>query len=99
MRSFTIESIKKTTGTSVRYTEGRFISDTPSGAARKVFTKAYHHLKAKGPLTLKIKIRETTQGSAKKEYDYKVSRKSETTEVERNGEVIVYNFTTKIKSI
>lgn len=99
MRSFTIESVKKTNGGSVRYTGGRFISETPSASAKKAFTKAYHHLKATGPLTLKISMRETTQGSLHKTYDYKISRVSEHIEVERNGETVVYNFTTKIKSI
>jgi hypothetical protein len=99
MRSFTIESINKTSGATVKYTGGRFLSLIPSGAASKVFTKAYHHIKANGPLSLKITIRETTQNSLKKEYNYRVTRKAQTTEVERNGEVIIYNFITKTKSI
>ena len=41
MRSFTIESIKKTSGGRVNYTGGRFIS---AASAKKAFTKAYHHL-------------------------------------------------------
>ena len=56
-------------------------------------------LNAKGPMSLKIQIRETTQGSAHKTYDYRITRKAEKVEIERDGEVIVYNFTTKIKSI
>lgn len=99
MRSFTIESVKKTNGSSVRYTGGRFISDTPSSAARKAFTKAYHHLKISGPMTLKISIRETTQGSLHKTYDYRINKVAENIEVERDGEIIVYKFSTKIKSI
>jgi hypothetical protein len=67
MRSFTIKSIKKLNGSRVNYTGGRFESETPVASARKAFTKAYHHLKAKGPLSLKITIRETTQNSKKKE--------------------------------
>lgn len=98
-RSFTIESISKTKGGRVNYTGGRFISETPSASAKKAFSKAYHHLNAKGPLSLKIKIRETTQGSAHKTFDYRVTRKAEKVEVERDGEIIVYNFTTKVKSI
>jgi hypothetical protein len=50
-------------------------------------------------MSLKVKIRETTQGSMHKTYDYRVTKKSEKVEVERNGETITYNFTTKIKSI
>jgi hypothetical protein len=98
-RSFTIESIYKTRGGKVNYTDGRFISETPAGAAKKAFSKAYHSINATGPLSLKIKLRETTQGSAHKMYEYRVTRKSEKVQVERNGELITYNFTTKIKSI
>ena len=99
MRSFTIDSIKKTNGSSVKYVDGRFISDTPSAAARKVFSKAYHHINVKGPMTLKIAIQETTQGSLNKIYNYRVSKKNEKVDVEINGEIITYNFTTKIKSL
>ena len=98
-RSFTIESIKKTKGGKVNYTGGRFISETPAASAKKAFSKAYHHLNAKGPLSLKITMRETTQGSAHKMFEYRVTRKAERVEVERDGEVIVYNFVTKVKSI
>lgn len=98
-RSFTIESIQKTKGGRVNYTDGRFISETPAGAAKKAFSKAYHAINAKGPLSLKIKIRETTQGSLHKTYEYRVTRKAEKVEIERGGETIVYNFTTKIKAI
>ena len=99
MRSFTIESIQKYKSGKVNYTGGRFISETPSAAAKKAFTKAYHHLHSKGPLSLKVCVRETTRGSVKKEYTYRVTKKSEKVEVERNGEIIIYNFTTKIKSL
>jgi hypothetical protein len=98
-RSFTIESIQKTKSGRVNYTGGRFLSETPSGAAKKAFSKAYHSINATGPLSLKIKIRETTQGSIHKIYNYKITKKSEKIEIERNGEMITYNFTTKIKSI
>jgi hypothetical protein len=98
-RSFTIESIQKTKGGRINYTGGRFLSETPIGAARKAFSKAYHSINATGPLSLKVKIRETTQGSMHKTYDYRVTKKSEKVEVERNGTTITYNFTTKVKSI
>lgn len=99
-RSFTIEKITKTTGgNTVRYDGGRFIGETPSGAAKKAFSKAYHHLNAKGPMSLKIKIRETTQGSLHKMYTYRVTKKSDVTTVERDGQEITYRFSTKIKSV
>jgi hypothetical protein len=98
MRSFTIVSIKNN-DKSVRYTDGRFISDSPAAAAKKAFSKAYHYLNGNGPMSLKITMRETTQDSKKKEYIYRVTRKSEKTQIERDGEIITYNFTTKIKSL
>ena len=98
-RSFTIESIKKMQGGTLRYSGGRFISNTPAGAARKAFSKAYHSINATGPLSLKVHIRETTQGSAHKIFKYKVTRKSEVNTVERDNESITYNFITKVKSI
>lgn len=99
MRSFTIDSIEKRGGGRVNYIGGRFISETPSGASRKAFTKAYHHMNSKGAMSLKICVRETTSGSAKKEYYYRVTKKNEKTEIEKNGNIITYNFTTKIKSL
>lgn len=99
MRSFTIESIKKTNGGRVNYKDGRFVSETPVAAAKKAFTKAYHHLRKKGALSLIITMRETTQGSHKKEYKYRVKRVAEKTEVERDGETIVYSFITKAKAM
>lgn len=100
MRSFTIEKVEKASGGIVRYTEGRFISETPSGAVKKMFTKLYHHLKSKGPLSLKITLRETTQSSKHKVYRYKVTRKAEKTEIQlSNGETITFNFTSNVKSL
>lgn len=98
-RSFTIETIKKVQGGTLKYSGGRFLSETPAGAARKAFSKAYHSINAIGPLSLKIHIRETTRGSANKIYKYKVTRKSEVHTVERDNEIIKYNFITKVKSI
>ena len=99
-RSFTIESINRIKGNkTVDYTDGRFLSETPALAAKKVFSKAYRSMKAKGPLTLKIKLRETTQTSEHKFYEYKVSKIAEKSQIMRDGELITYYFKTKVKSI
>jgi hypothetical protein len=98
-RYFTIESVEKSDGRKVNYTGGRFKSDTPRQSASKVFSKAYHHLNASGALTLHIKLREVTQGSNKKVYHYKVSKQAQKTVVERDGQTITYNFTTRISAI
>jgi len=98
-RSFTIDKIEKVGGGKINYTEGRFKSESPSAAVRKMFTKAYHHARSKGPLSLKISLHETTQGSNKKVYRYRVTRKADKTEVEYKNETVVYNFSTKVKSL
>lgn len=99
MRSFTIEKIIRTGEKRVNYTGGRFLSETPSASASKMFTKAYHHLHAKGPMSMKITLRETTQGSNKKTYVYRITRKADKVEVEYDGELVTYNFSTKVKSL
>ena len=98
MRSFTVEAIYKA-GKKSRISGGRYISETPSGAAKKAFSQAYRHMNSKGRLTLEVHVRETTQGSAHKTFKYKVAKKNESTEVEINGETIVFKYQTKTKAI
>jgi hypothetical protein len=99
MRSFTILKIQRTGDKRVNYIGGRFLSETPAASASKMFTKAYHHLNAKGPMSMKITLRETSQGSNKKEYVYRITRKSDLVEVERDGVLVTYKFSTKVKSL
>ena len=51
------------------------------------------------PKSLKIKLHETTRGSNKKEYNYKVSKKRELTDVQRGNELITFKYTIKTKAI
>jgi len=97
-RSFTIESAEKMNGQKINYTEGRFKSDTPRQAARKMFSKIYSYLNITTPLILKITLRETTQGSNKKHFSYKVSKQSQKKTIERDGKLITFNYITKIES-
>ena len=97
-RSFTIVSIKTNDNTKINYNGGRYITSIPSGAARKMFTQAYRYKNGKVK-SMKITLRETTQNSNKKEYTYRVTKKSEKTIIERDGQEIIYNYTTKIKSL
>lgn len=97
-RSFTIVSIEKVGGGKSSYKDGRFLSNTPSGAARKMFSKAHNHCNGKCN-SFKITLRETTQNSLKKEFKYRVSRVKQETEVEYKGETITHLFTTKVKSL
>ncbi len=97
-RTFTIEAVYKN-GHKIRFDGGRYISDTPSSAARKAFTQAYRHTKTKGKLSLELHIRETTQNSSHKTYKYKVSRLQNPTEASWLGENVVFKYTTKVKAI
>ncbi len=98
-RSFTIEHVQKINGSNVNYTGGRFKSEIPSSSASKMFSHIYHYLGATGPLSLKITLRETTQGSLKKLYSYKVSKIVDKVSVEHDGVIVHYNFSTKVKTI
>ena len=99
MRSFTIVKIVTTKDNKrVNYKGGRFISDVPSSAARKAFSKAYQYKNGKVS-SMKVTLQETTRGSQHKEYTYKVTRKSETTTVNRGGEEITYHYSTKVKAL
>ena len=77
----------------------RYISSTPSGAARKAFSQYYRYHKKSGRFTLEVHIAETTSGSAKKVFKYKVSKVNEKNEVVRDNIPITYKYTTKVKAI
>jgi hypothetical protein len=97
-RSFTIETVYRN-GSRLRFDGGRFLSSTPSSAARKAFSQAYRYLNAKGRLSLVLHIKETTRNSSGKVFKYRVTKVAEHKEVERDGNTIVYHYTTKVKSL
>lgn len=100
-RSFTIISAQKADGSKINYTGGRYLSETPRQSVSKMFSKIIGSMsqRAKKANTLKITLRETTSGSLKKEYTYKVSKSNVLTTVERDGQEITYKFITKVKSV
>ena len=95
-RSFTVEKIQTSSGKKKGSDNlgGRFLSSTPSGAAKKVGSKVCSNSSIKGQCTLYITIRETTQGSDHKEYTYKVKRILDPVTIERNGVEITYRYRT-----
>lgn len=97
-RSFTIEAVYKG-GSKIRFDGGRYISSTPAGAAKKAFSKACQHIGLKGQCALEVHVRETTRGSHQKQFSYKLRRVVDPREVERNGQIVVYRYQTKIKSV
>lgn len=77
--------------------KGRYISRTPSGAAKKVGGR---QLKAKNQKSATIRVRETTVGSKKKLYTYVVSLVSlpKRKVVMRDGKRITYQYKTVVKA-
>ena len=98
MRSFVIHAVTKVDGSRVNFPAGRYISENggPGDAVRKMFTQINRE---RGHRALKITVRESTRGSAHKTFKYKVSKVNQRTEVELDGETVVFKFTTKVKAV
>ena len=95
MRSFTIVSaMNPTTKTKLKKTGGRYISDTPEQAAKKMFSQSTKRL-----TSLIITLRETTQNSLHKEYKYKIKRVKNETLVELKDVDILYKYKLVSKSL
>lgn len=83
---------------------GVFKSKTPVGAAKKASKRICKACGMKGQCTVIVHIRETTMGSKKKEYVYKIRRvKKDTKVIKRtpdNKKVkITYKYVTKATSL
>lgn len=74
-RSFTVVEASKHGGCSTKFVGGRYINRNPYGAAKKAFTELCRVKDIRGVCSLVITIRETTEGSKKKEFTYKLNRK------------------------
>ena len=74
-RSFTVIDVGKHGGCKTKFRAGRYINKTPVGAAKKAFTEHCRTKKIRGVCTLIITVRETTSGSKKNVFSYKLSRK------------------------
>lgn len=103
MRSFTVVKVTDVHGKEKgkKNIGGRFISKSADGAARKSATKICRKSKIKSRCTLKVTVKETTQGSEHKEYTYKVTRKLKSTprKVKINGVEVVQKYDTEVKSM
>ncbi len=100
-RSFTIVSVSDKNGKKKGKANlgGRFISTTPAGAARKAGTQICRNSNIKGRCTLHITVKETTRGSANKEFSYQYQRIKDPVDIVRGDVEITYNYTTKIKAL
>jgi alkyl hydroperoxide reductase subunit AhpF len=77
---------------------GRYMSATPAGAAKKAFSQAMKNVTGR-VASLEVHVRETTQGSDKKTYKYKVSRKKDPVTVLLKGQPVTFEYTVKVKAI
>ncbi len=100
-RSFTVEKIVTSNGKAKGASNlgGRFISSTPSGAAKKVGSKVCSESSVKGRCVLYITIRETTRESKHKDYVYKITRIKDPVTIVRDGVEITYHYRTEAKRI
>ena len=99
-RSFSVASVGPK-GSCKKSRAGRYLSNTAQGAALKAFTALCRKKRIRGQCTLVVTMKETTQGSNKKHYAYKLKRKKRTTPVRirprgaRNNIVFKYESTSK----
>lgn len=107
MRTFTIVGVsapKRAETAEAGCLGGVFKSKTPVGAAKKASRRICKACDMKGQCTVIVHIRETTAGSKKKEYVYKIRRVKKDTKVVKttaqNKKVkITYKYVTKATSL
>ena len=104
MRSFKVHYVRKPAQECATYTGskgGRYMSSTPSGAAKKAFTRRCRAKSVRGRCTLVVAMKETTRGSPKKLHSYKMSRVLLDEPVVRSigDKVITIRYGIKIKAV
>lgn len=101
LRSFTIVKVTTSKGDKKGKANlgGRYISSSPREAVRKAASRICANSSVKGRCSLIITLRETTQGSAHKDYTYKVLRILDPVTVERDGVEVTYKYRTEVTSM
>ena len=102
-KSYKIVHVKKSNGCITKHNhDSRFISKTPSGAAKKALTALCSQKSIKGVCTFYITLQESTRGSNKKQFTYmcKRSKLAKPLEIKgKNGKVLFkVEYTTSCKS-
>jgi hypothetical protein len=98
-RSFTVESVYRGGEKLRSEVGGRYNSISPSNAAKKAFSMAIRSINPAGRVSLEIHLKETTQGSDKKTYKYKVTKKNNKKTIQVGDREIVYKYETIVKSL
>ena len=102
-KSYKIVHVKKSNGCVTKHNhDSRFVSKTPSGAAKKALTALCSQKSIKGVCTFYITLQESTRGSNKKQFTYmcKRSKLAKPLEIkDKNGKVLFkVEYTTSCKS-
>ena len=100
-RSFTVVSVGKTGGATKGKENlgGRYISTTPSGAAKKAGRRICKESKIKGRCSLVIEVQETTRGSKHKIRKYRITRELKPKTVVREGTKISFKYKMTAKAL
>ena len=100
-RTFTIHDALHSDGCQTKFSNkdytGVYVSSNPSGAAKKALSQLCRVKKIHGQCTLYIVMRETTQGSSKKHFTYKLNRIKLAKPIDLKGRLI--HYTNKSKSV
>jgi len=100
-RSFTVVEVRRVDGCATKFKvkgdTGRYLSNDARGASKKAFTTLCRIKRIRGQCALVITMKETTQGSAGKEFTYKLNRKKLETPIVLGDRT--YEYETVVKSV
>jgi len=100
-RSFTVVDARRVDGCATKFKvkgdTGRYLSNDARGASKKAFTTLCRIKRIRGQCALVITMKETTQGSAGKEFTYKLLRKKLETPIVLDDRT--YEYETVVKSV
>ena len=101
LRSFTVIDAGKHGGCKTKFRGGLYKSRNPQAAAKKAFRELCRVKRIRGVCTLVITIKETTQGSPKKAFSYKLNRhKLKVPKVIKIGNTeVVYEYESTAKAV
>ena len=74
LRHFTVSNLTKHDGCSTHFKGGLYRNKEPKAAAKKAFTEHCRVKRIKGVCSFLVTVRETTRGSANKEFTYKIKK-------------------------
>ena len=98
-RSFKVVSVDTSNRAKGVQSEGRYISSTPAGAARKAGSQYCRESAIRGQCTLFVTVQETTRGSNNKVYSYKIKRTVVNNKVNHEGKIVNHKYEVVAKAL